>query len=120
MAAMGQRAIPSRARSQQPDAHAPGSILVTPLTRKSSMRDHRIAVGVSLEKKIREHRFFLAQIIATSRGIEQKHIKQDYPINMEVDRLNYFFSAYLNTVQSLKDASANVAGKALSWRELSP
>jgi Glyoxalase superfamily protein len=32
------------------------------------MRDHRIAVGVSLEGKIREHGFFLTQIIAMSRA----------------------------------------------------
>lgn len=31
------------------------------------MRDHRIAVGVSLEGKIHEHGFFLAQIVATNR-----------------------------------------------------
>ena len=29
-----------------------------------AMRDHRIAVGVSLEGKIRSHGFFLTQIIA--------------------------------------------------------
>jgi hypothetical protein len=55
------------------------------------MRDHRIAVGVSLEGKIREHGFFLAQIIAMSRAIEQKHLRieqkhlrKEYPINLEV------------------------------------
>ncbi|MGO9266368.1 MAG: hypothetical protein ACLQBA_16060 [Candidatus Binataceae bacterium] len=84
------------------------------------MRDHRIAVGVSLEGKIREHGFFLTQIIATSRIIEQKHIGQDYPINLEIDKLNYFFSAYLNTIQSLKDASQTATGSNLTWRELSP
>ena len=48
------------------------------------MRDHRIAVGVSLEGKIRDHGFFLAQIIAMSRAIEQKHLRKEYPINLEV------------------------------------
>ena len=84
------------------------------------MRDHRLAVGVSLEGKIREHGFFLSQIIATSRTIEQKHIRQDYPINVEVDRLNYSFSAYLNTIQSLKDGSQTATGSPLSWKDLSP
>src|SRR5258708_4399232 len=85
-----------------------------------SMRDHRLAVGVSLQGKIHEHGFFLSQIIAMSRAIEQRHIRQDYPINSEVDKLNYFFSAYLNTVQSLKDASQTAARSDLSWLELSP
>lgn len=85
-----------------------------------AMRDHRIAVGVSLEGKIREHGFFLAQIVSMSRVIEQKHRRKEYPINLEAQKLNYFFSAYLNTVQSLKDASQTAAGKDLSWRELSP
>lgn len=84
------------------------------------MRDHRIAVGVSLEGKVREHGFFLGQIVATSRAIEEKHIKEDYPISWEIDHLNYFFSAYLNTIQSLKDASQTAAGSSLSWRDLSP
>jgi hypothetical protein len=84
------------------------------------MRDHRIAVGVSMEAKIREHGFFLTQIVATSRAIEEKHIRQDHPINWDVDRLNYFFSAYLNTTQSLKDGSQTATGSRLSWREFSP
>ncbi len=84
------------------------------------MRDHRLAIGVSLEGKIREHGFFLNQIITISRTIEQKHIRQDYPINLELDRLNYCFSAYLNTIQSLKDASQTATGSPLSWREISP
>ena len=84
------------------------------------MRGHHVAVGVSLEGKIREHGFFLSQIIATSLIIEQKHSRQDHPINLEVDRLNYFFSAYLNTIQSLKDASQTATGSPLSWRDLSP
>ena len=84
------------------------------------MRDHRVAVGVSLEGKIREHGFFLAQIIAISRILEQKHRTQDYPINAQVDQLTYYFSAYLNTIQSLKDGSQTAACAILSWNELSP
>jgi ABC-type uncharacterized transport system substrate-binding protein len=77
------------------------------------VRDHRVAVGVSLQGKIREHGFFLTQIISASRAIEQKHLQQDYPINREVDQLNYFFSAYLNTIQSLKDGSQTATGATL-------
>lgn len=84
------------------------------------MRDFRIAVGNSLKGKIGEHGFFLQQIADITKIIEQKHTKQDYPLNTELDRLNYFFSAYLNTIQSLKDSCQTAMEVDFSWRTLSP
>lgn len=84
------------------------------------MRDFRVAVGNSLKAKVDEHGFFLRQIADTTKIIEQKHAKQDYPINTELDRLNYFFSAYLNAIQSLKDACQTAMGIDFSWGTLSP
>jgi hypothetical protein len=43
-----------------------------------------------------------------SQVIEQKYRRKECPINLEAQKLNYLFSAYLNTVQSLKDASQTV------------
>lgn len=84
------------------------------------MRDFRIAVGNNLKGKVGEHGFFLQQVAETTKIIEQKHTKQDYPLNAELDRLNYFFSAYLNTIQSLKDACQTAMGVDFSWGVLSP
>lgn len=84
------------------------------------MRNFRIAVGNSLKGKIDEHGFFLQKIAETTKIIEQKHAKQNYPLNTELDRLNYFFSAYLNTIQSLKDACQTAMEVDFSWSVLSP
>jgi len=84
------------------------------------MRDFRIAVGNSLKGKIGEHWFFLQQIADTTNIIKQKHSEQDYPLNTELDRLNYFFSAYLNTIQSLKDSCQTTMDVDFSWSVLSP
>lgn len=84
------------------------------------MRDFRVAVGVSLKGKVEEHGFFLRQIVDTIMVIEKRLETQDYPINAELNRLNYFFSAYLNTIQSLKDACQTALGVNVSWRSLSP
>lgn len=84
------------------------------------MREFRIAVGNSLKGKIGEHGFFLQQIADITKIIEQKHQKQDYPLNTELDQLNYSFSAYLNTIQSLKDSCQTAMEIDFSWRTLSP
>jgi hypothetical protein len=84
------------------------------------VRDFRIAVGNSLKGKIGEHGFFLQQIADITKIIEQKHAIQDYPLNGELDRLNYFFSAYLNTIQSLKDSCQTAMEVDFSWSVLSP
>jgi hypothetical protein len=83
------------------------------------MRDFRMAVGNSLKGKIGELGFFLQQIADVAKFIEQKHRQQDYPLNVELDKLNYFFSAYLNSIQSLKDGFQTATGVIFSWSELS-
>lgn len=84
------------------------------------MRDFRLTIGVSLKGKFAEHGFFFERILETSKTIERKSLKQDYPLNTEFDRLNYFFSAYLSTIHSLKDACQTATGASISWSELSP
>lgn len=84
------------------------------------MRDFRIAIGNSLKNKLGEFGFFLQQITDISKLIEHKHLTHNYPINIETDKLNYFFSAYLNTIQSLKDVVQIATGKNFSWSMLSP
>jgi len=84
------------------------------------MRDFRIAVGNSLKDKIGELGFFLKHIIDISKTIERKHLLQQYPINAEIEHLNYYFSAYLNTIQALKDGFQTATGEKLSWKDLSP
>lgn len=79
-----------------------------------------MAVGNSLKGKIGELGFFLQHIADVSKTIEQKHLRQDYPLNIELDKLNYFFSAYLNAIQSLKDGFQTAIGVNYSWSELSP
>jgi len=83
------------------------------------MRDFQIAVGNSLKGKVGELGFFLSQIVEHTKIIEQKHQIKDYPLNNELDRLNYFFSAYLNTIQSLKDACQTAMGMYFPWNNLS-
>ncbi|HIP48776.1 MAG TPA: hypothetical protein EYG92_07415 [Lutibacter sp.] len=84
------------------------------------MRDFRIAVGNSLKDKLGELGFFLKQIVDVARAIERKHLYQEYPINAEMNQLNYYFSAYLNAIQALKDGFQTATGVALSWNDLSP
>jgi len=68
-----------------------------------AIKDHRMAVGMSLKGKIDEFGFFLFHIINTTKIIEIKHLNQDYPLNRELDVLNYYFSAFLNTILSIRD-----------------
>jgi len=85
------------------------------------MRDFRIAVGNSLKDKLGELGFFLQQIAGVVKLIENKHLTHDYPINIEIDKLNYFFSAYLNAIQSLKDGvKTAIKDEEISWNKLSP
>jgi len=84
------------------------------------MRDFRITVGNSLKDKLGELGFFLQQIVDVTKVIECKHLSQDYPINAEIEKLNYFFSAYLNAIQSLKDGVQTATNEKFSWNELSP
>lgn len=84
------------------------------------MRDFRMAVGNNLKGKVGELGFFLHQIAEVTKLIEQKYAKQDFPLNSELDRLNYFFSAYLNTIQTLKDACQIAMGVDFSWGVVSP
>jgi hypothetical protein len=79
-----------------------------------------MAVGNSLKGKVSEHGFFLQRILEVTNIIVQKHVKQDYPLNTELDQLNYFFSAYLNTIQSLKDACQTTMKVDFPWGDLSP
>ena len=62
------------------------------------MKGFQASVGYSLKGKIEEHTFFLERIVATCALIEIKHLTQNYPINPEIDWVNYYFSAYLNTI----------------------
>ncbi len=78
-----------------------------------------MAVGNSLKGKISEIGFFVQQIADVAKIIEQKHQRQDYPLNVELDKLNYFFSAYLNSIQSLKDGFQTATGVKFSWSEFS-
>jgi hypothetical protein len=84
------------------------------------MRDFRISVGNSLKDKLAELGFFLQQIADISKLIENKYLTHNYPINIETDKLNYFFSAYLNAIQSLKDGVQTATGENFSWKRLSP
>jgi hypothetical protein len=84
------------------------------------MRDFRIAVGNNLKDKLGELSFFLQQIADVTKIIEHKHLIHNYPINTEIDKLNYFFSAYLNVLQSLKDGVKTAIDKNFSWSEFSP
>ncbi len=84
------------------------------------MRQFKIAVGNNLKNKIGELGFFLEKIIELSKVIEQRDLKRDYPLNEELDKLNFFFSAYLNTIQSLKDAFKAATGANFSWKDISP
>lgn len=84
------------------------------------MRTHRIAVGSNLKGKIAEMGFFLGHILRTSEIIARKHLAKDYPLNSEIAELNYFFSAYLNSIQALKDSSQTAINTDISWEKLSP
>lgn len=84
------------------------------------MRTHRIAVGSSLKGKIAEMGFFLGHILRISEIIVKKHLAKDCPLNPELAELNYFFSAYLNSIQALKDASQTAVNTNIPWEELSP
>lgn len=84
------------------------------------MRTHRIAVGSNLKGKIAEMGFFLGHILCISEIIVKKHLAKDYPLNSELVKLNYFFSAYLNSIQALKDASQMAMDTNIPWEKLSP
>lgn len=84
------------------------------------MRRFRVSVGNSLKGKVSELGFFLEKIIEITKVIEQRQLKHEFPLNDELDQLNFFFSAYLNTIQSLKDAFQVAAGTKLTWQKILP
>ncbi len=84
------------------------------------LRDFRIAVGNSLSYKLGEFGFFLKQVVNVAQIIEHKHLYQEFPINDELNQLNYYFSAYLNTIQSLRDSLKITTGMSILWEELLP
>ncbi len=84
------------------------------------MNEHRSAVAIGLNNKIRELRYFALNIKNLAEVIENKHKTKDYPIVSEVDELNYSFSAFLNSIQSIKDSSQTSMDINISWQELSP
>ncbi|WP_426358229.1 hypothetical protein ACPUVO_17605 [Pseudocolwellia sp. HL-MZ19] len=84
------------------------------------MKRHRMGVGRSIVGKVSELGFFLQKIIDLSKLIEEKHKLQDYPLNIEIDELNYYFSAFMNIFQSLKDACKISMEVDFSWKSMSP
>lgn len=83
------------------------------------MKSHRISVGNGIKGKVKEHGFFLIKVVEVSKGIEAKLASKDYPLNKEIDELNYYFSAFLNTIQSIKDSCQTAMNIKISWQELS-
>ncbi len=78
-----------------------------------------MSAGKGLKGKVRELGFFLLKVVEVSKVIEAKHASQDYPLNREIDELNYYFSAFLNTIQSIKDSCQTAMDIKISWSELS-
>jgi hypothetical protein len=89
---------------------------------KYSVREYRIAAGVSVVGKIRELGFFVERIFEVSRELDERHRTQHYPLNEAIDRLNFYFSAFMNSIQGVKDASATAMGlsSSLKWDDVSP
>lgn len=84
------------------------------------MKEFRISIASSLVEKINEHKFFLEKIITISEVIEYKSINKKFPIDLETKELSYYYSAYLNTIQSLKDGFQTALQIKISWKQLSP
>jgi len=84
------------------------------------MRTHRNAIASNIKDKVAEIGFFLGHILRVSESIRIKHLSKDYPLNSELAELNYFFSAYLNSIQALKDSCQSATETTISWEELSP
>lgn len=78
-----------------------------------------MAVGNGLKGKLGEFQFFLSQILNVSALIRAKNEAEDYPLNKEIDELGYYFSAFMNSVQSIKDAAETSMNVKFSWSELS-
>jgi len=83
-------------------------------------RTYRIAVGSNLKGKIAEMGFFLGHILRVSEIIKIKHVTSNYPLNSETEEINYVFSAYLNSIQAIKDSCQTAMNTDITWKELSP
>ena len=79
-----------------------------------------MAVGNGLKGKLGEFQFFLSQIMNVSTLIRVKNKAEDYPLNKEINELGYYFSALMNSVQSIKDSAETSMDVKFSWSELSP
>lgn len=84
------------------------------------MNTHRMSVARSLKDKLCEFSYFLNEIHRLTLLIRVKHLKQDYPINEQLEQLNYVFSAFLNTLQGLKDGLGTALERNISWGNLTP
>ena len=78
------------------------------------------AAGTSLKSKLEEFEFFLFEILYIEEVIRGKHLKQDYPINEDLNKINFYYSAFLNSIQSLKDCCQTAMEIDTSWTEFSP
>lgn len=86
---------------------------------EARMKAYKISAAIGLKGKLSEYRFFFLKIIQVSNLIFEKNKVQDYPLNKEVDELSYYFSAFMNTVQSIKDSVATATGEEFTWKKLS-
>ncbi|KLI65461.1 hypothetical protein VVYB158_23005 [Vibrio vulnificus CladeA-yb158] len=85
-----------------------------------NINDYKVAVARSVKGKVQEFEFFLFKILDVDIVIQKKHLNREYPIDNELRELNYYFSAYMNSIQSLKDGSSTAMSTNISWSQLSP
>lgn len=84
------------------------------------IRKHKLAVGLSLKGKVDEFRYLLLEIIKLAKIISKKHVDKNYPITDDAAKLNYMFSAFLNVIQSIKDATKTSTSMDFTWKQISP
>jgi len=82
-------------------------------------RIHRVAVGLGLKGKLREFEFYISRMVETSALIRDER-RAGIAASDRLLHLEYYFSAFLNSVQSIKDAVKSCMGVDISWRCLSP
>ena len=80
---------------------------------------HRMVVAGFLKNKLEEHQYFLSQILEICKTVQQNFELKINPVNTSGKDINFYFSAWTNTFQSLKDSLETIVEKDIPWSRFS-
>lgn len=76
---------------------------------------HMMVVGCNIKNKLEEFKYFLNKICIECSLVNENYLAGVDPVNTSSENINFNFSAFVNTIQSLKDGLGYATGEEISW-----